>query len=100
MKNEIHPFNVDMTISEALRLRIVNIGDKRIPNNTIIDDRITEDWSITEILNARESLCMTTTNRFRVFDNDIIKIGILVVTHDEVKSLKFIEQTKLFKDGK
>jgi len=95
MTNEIHPFEILLPISEALELGILKIGKCGI-NVTHTNGK---QYYLIDILSTNESLCVL-QDRHIVYSNTQISIYEKVVRYDEIKSLKFVEQSKLFEDGK
>lgn len=95
MTNEINPFEISISISKALNIGILKIGkcDLRIYHTN------NKEFKLIEILSIGESLCET-NGIFVVYANSQLSIIRQVVLYDEVKALKFVEQTKLFEDGK
>lgn len=95
MTNEIHPFDIDITVGDALSMQILTIGKCNIKVNHTNG----KSYYIAEILTKNDSLCIS-GDTYIVYKNTQLTISKQVVLYDEVKSLKFVKQTKLFEDGK
>jgi len=95
MTNEIHPFSIDINVADALDMKILSIGKCDIKVNHTNG----KSYYLAEILTKNDSLCIL-QDTYVVYKNIQLTISRQVVLYDEVKALKFVEQTKLFKDGK
>ena len=98
MTNEIHPFDINISISKALKVNILKLG---IQNNVYAFNADNVKLTVIEILTDKQCLCTgSNTTIYTVFDNLKIFINISVVLYNKVKYLKFVEQPKLFEDEK
>ena len=100
MTNEIHPFEISISITKGLSLGLLKLG---VQNELYIYiySKSTEKvkFKVIEILTSAQCLCRTTNNgTYAVLDNLDASISRQVILYDEVKHLKFVEQTKLFED--
>lgn len=94
MKNEIHPFHINISISDAIEYGIISIGKC----NIVVTHTNGKIYTLIEIFNSAESLCMV-NNCHTVYRNTQLFISEKVVRYSEIICLKFVEQTKLFEDG-
>ena len=96
MTNEIHPFSIDLSIDKAIELSVFKLGKSDIIVKHFSSDT---NYYLIDILSNTQSLCKY-EKQYVIFLNIDLYIPTAVVLYDEVKALKFVEQTKLFEDGK